>query len=240
MAYDKTQHHIVKLPAWRRRVLLITVLVGFGALFLRGIYLQSLHKEFLQQKGDARYSRNLVLQAHRGKITDRNGELLAISSPVESVWASPPDVEISKNQKLALAKLLTIKTKDIDKKITNRKREFVYLKRRISPELAAKVMSLEIPGVFLQREYKRFYPAGDVTAHLVGFTGIDDNGQEGFELAQNATLSGKAGSRRVIQDRQGHIVEDLEAVKVPQDGHDLVLSIDRRIQYLALESYQKP
>ncbi len=239
MAYDKTQHHIVKLPAWRRRVLLIAVLTLFAGLFMRGIYLQSLHKAFLQQKGDARYSRSLVLQAHRGKITDRNGELLAISSPVESVWASPPDVDINKKQKTALAKLLTIKTKDIDKKIANREREFVYLKRRVSPELAAKVMSLEIPGVFLQREYKRFYPAGDVTAHLVGFTGIDDNGQEGFELAQNSVLSGKAGSRRVIQDRQGHIVEDLEAVKVPQDGHDLVLSIDRRLQYLAFRELTK-
>jgi cell division protein FtsI (penicillin-binding protein 3) len=239
MAYNHPQHHIVKLPAWRRRVLLIGVLVLFAGLFMRGIYLQSLHKEFLQQKGDARYSRALVLQAHRGKITDRNGELLAISSPVESVWASPPDVEINKKQKTALAKLLTIKTKDIDKKIANREREFVYLKRRVSPDLAAKVMSLEIPGVFLQREYKRFYPAGDVTAHLVGFTGIDDNGQEGFELAQNSVLSGKAGSRRVIQDRQGHIVEDLEAVKVPQDGRDLVLSIDRRLQYLAFRELQK-
>ena len=239
MAYNKTQHHIVKLPAWRRRVLLIAVLIGFAGLFMRGIYLQSLHKAFLQQKGDARYSRTLVLQAHRGKISDRNGELLAISSPVESVWASPPDVMISKQQKNSLAKLLVIKTKDIDQKIANRKREFVYLKRRISPDLAAKVMSLEIPGVFLQREYKRFYPAGDVTAHLVGFTGIEDNGQEGFELAQNAELSGKAGSRRVIQDRQGHIVEDLEAVKVPQDGHDLVLSIDRRLQYLAFRELAK-
>ena len=239
MAYDKTQHHIVKLPVWRRRLLLIGVLALFAGLFMRGIYLQSLHKEFLQQKGDARYSRTLKLQAHRGRIMDRNGELLAISSPVESVWASPPDVTINQQQKAALAKLLSIKTKDIDKKIANRKREFVYLKRRISPDLAAKVMSLEIPGVFLQREYKRFYPAGDVTAHLVGFTGIDDNGQEGFELAQNSVLSGKAGSRRVIQDRQGHIVEDLEAVKVPQDGHDLVLSIDRRIQYLAFRELSK-
>ncbi len=239
MAYNHPQHHIVKLPAWRRRVLLIAVLALFAGLLMRGIYLQSLHKAFLQQKGDARYSRNLVLQAHRGKIVDRNGELLAISSPVESVWASPPDVEIDKHQKSALAKLLMMKTNDIDKKIANQEREFVYLKRRVSPELAAQVMSLEIPGVFLQREYKRFYPAGDVTAHLVGFTGIDDNGQEGFELAQNSLLSGKAGSRRVIQDRQGHIVEDLEAVKVPQDGHDLVLSIDRRIQYLAFRELSK-
>ncbi len=239
MAYNKTQHNIVKLPAWRRRVLLIAVLLGFAGLFMRGIYLQSLHKAFLQQKGDARYSRTLVLQAHRGKIIDRNGELLAISSPVESIWASPPDLEMTAQQKTTLAKLLVMKTADINKKVANTEREFVYLKRRISPDLAAKVMSLEIPGIFMQREYKRFYPAGDVTAHLVGFTGIDDNGQEGFELAQNSLLSGKAGSRRVIQDRQGHIVEDLEAVKVPQDGHDLVLSIDRRIQYLVFRELAK-
>lgn len=239
MAYNQPTHHIVKLPAWRRRLLLIILLGGFAGLFTRSIYLQSLHKDFLQQKGDARYSRTLVLQAHRGKITDRNGELLAISSPVESVWASPPDVKINASQKKQLAILLGIKTKDIDKKIANTQRGFVYIKRRVSPDLAAKVMSLKISGVFLQREYKRFYPAGDVTAHLVGFTGIDDKGQEGFELAQNAFLSGKAGMRKVIKDRQGRIVEDLEDVKVPQDGRDLVLSIDRRIQYLAFRELTK-
>ena len=239
MAYNQPTHHIVKLPAWRRRLLLIILLGGFAGLFARSIYLQSLHKDFLQQKGDARYSRTLVLQAHRGKITDRNGELLAISSPVESVWASPPDVKINASQKKQLAILLGIKTKDIDKKIANTQRGFVYIKRRVSPDLAAKVMSLKISGVFLQREYKRFYPAGDVTAHLVGFTGIDDKGQEGFELAQNAFLSGKAGMRKVIKDRQGRIVEDLEDVKVPQDGRDLVLSIDRRIQYLAFRELTK-
>lgn len=239
MAYNHPQHHIVKLPAWRRRVLLISVLVGFGGLLLRGIYLQSVHKAFLQQKGDARYSRTLVLQAHRGKITDRNGDLLAISSPVESVWASPPDVEINATQKAELAKLLGITKNEFDKKIANTEREFVYLKRRMSPSVAAKVMSLEVPGIFTEHEFKRFYPAGDVTAHVVGFTGVDDNGQEGFELAQNTALSGKAGERRVIKDRRGRIVEDLEAVKVPQDGHDLVLSIDRRIQYLAFRELAK-
>lgn len=232
MAYNPIQHHIVKLPSWRRRLLLICILLGFAGLFARAIYLQSLHKDFLQRKGDARYSRTLELQAHRGKITDRNGELLAISSPVESVWASPPDVKITAAQKIKLGQLLGIKSVEIDKKLANLERGFVYLKRRVSPDLAAKVMSLGISGVFLQREYKRFYPAGDVTAHLVGFTDINDKGQEGFELAQNALLSGKAGSRKVIKDRQGRIVEDLEDVKVPQDGRDLVLSIDRRIQYL--------
>ncbi len=239
MAYNSVQHQMVKLPVWRRRLLLIAILMGFTGLFARGIYLQSLHKEFLQQKGEARYSRTLSLQAHRGKITDRNGDLLAISSPVDSVWASPPDVKISKDQKLALTKLLGIKNKDIDKKFANLKREFVYLKRRVSPDLGEKVMSLKIPGVFLQREYKRFYPAGDVTAHVVGFTDINDIGQEGFELAQNSHLSGKAGSRKVIKDAKGRIVEDLEDVKVPQDGRDIVLSIDRRIQYLVFRELLK-
>jgi cell division protein FtsI (penicillin-binding protein 3) len=239
MLLKQSQHRMVKLPAWRRRLLLICVLIGFMGLFARGVYLQSLHKDFLQKKGDARYSRTLTLPAYRGKIVDRNDELLAISSPVESIWASPPDVDIDAKQKQALVKLLGLKAKEFDKKIANTQREFVYIKRRISPDLAAQVMSLEIPGIFIQREYKRFYPAGDVAAHVVGFTGIDDNGQEGFELAKNTHLSGKSGSRRVIKDRKGHIVEDLEAVKVPQDGHDLVLSIDRRIQYLAFRELSK-
>lgn len=239
MLLKQSQHRMVKLPAWRRRLLLIAILLGFLGLFARGVYLQSLHKDFLQKKGDARYSRTMTLPAYRGKIVDRNDELLAISSPVESIWASPPDMEINAKQKQALVKLLGLKTKEFDKKVANTQREFVYIKRRISPDLAAQVMSLEIPGIFMQREYKRFYPAGDVAAHVVGFTGIDDNGQEGFELAKNAHLSGKSGSRRVIKDRKGRIVEDLEAVKVPQDGHDLVLSIDRRIQYLAFRELTK-
>jgi cell division protein FtsI (penicillin-binding protein 3) len=231
----KANHNmnVVNLPAWRRRVLLIAVLAGFAALLGRSIYLQSFHKRFLQEKGDERYSRTLTLHAQRGKITDRYGELLAISSPVESVWASPPDVEITPSQTKKIADLLNIKPSDITKKLANNEREFVYLKRRISPELAAQVMKLGISGIYLQREYKRYYPGGEVTAHLVGFTGLDDVGQEGFELAMNDTLSGKEGSRRVIKDRAGHIIEDLQAVKVPQDGHDVVLSIDRRIQYLA-------
>lgn len=219
--------------------MLVAVLLGFLALFGRGLYLQGLHKDFLQKKGDARYSRTISLQAHRGKIVDRNNELLAISSPVESIWASPADVVVDQKQKRAISKLLNLKSGEFDKKIANTKREFVYIKRRVSPDLAAQVMALDVPGIFMQREYKRFYPAGDVTAHVVGFTGIDDNGQEGFELAKNSLLSGKSGSRRVIKDRKGHIVEDLEAVKVPQDGHDLVLSIDRRIQYLAFRELSK-
>jgi cell division protein FtsI (penicillin-binding protein 3) len=224
---------VVKLPAWRRRLLLVCVLIGFAALLGRSLYLQSFHKRFLQEKGDARYNRTLVLPSQRGKITDRHGELLAISSPVESIWANPSDVRIDGNQTQTIANLLSLKLDVVSKKLANSEREFVYLKRRVSPELAAEVMRLGVPGIYLQREYKRYYPAGEVTAHLVGFTGIDDQGQEGFELTMNKTLSGKSGSRKVIKDRAGHIIEDLEAVKVPQDGHDVVLSIDRRIQYLA-------
>ncbi len=230
---------VVKLPAWRRRLLLILVLMGFAALLGRGVYLQSFHKRFLQEKGDARYNRTLTLPSQRGKITDRHGELLAISSPVESVWANPSDVTISPSQSKRIADLLGLKAETVAKKLVNSEREFVYLKRRVSPELGAEVMKLGVSGVYLQREYKRYYPAGEVTAHLVGFTGIDDQGQEGFELVFNKELSGKSGSRRVIKDRAGHIIEDLEAVKVPQDGHDVTLSIDRRIQYLAYRELAK-
>jgi len=229
---------VVKLPAWRRRVLLVVVLLGFATLIGRGVYLQGIHKEFLQDKGDARYSRSIVLKSQRGKITDRNGELLAISTPVESVWASPPDVKINKEQTKQLAALLNLKIDVVKTKLANSEREFVYLKRRISPELAAKVMKLGIPGIDLQREYKRYYPSGDVSAHMVGFTGPGDKGSgdrglEGFELAKNAMLSGKDGGRRVIKDRAGHIIEDLQAVVVPQDGRDVALALDLRIQYLA-------
>ncbi|MDP2247810.1 MAG: penicillin-binding protein 2 [Nitrosomonadales bacterium] len=223
----------IKLPVWRRRLLLVAVLAGFAVLVGRSVYLQSTHKQFLQQKGDARYSRTLILPSHRGMITDRNGEPLAISTPVESIWASPPDLKMNDEQVKQLAKLLDLKADGISKKLANNPREFVYIKRRIPPELARQVMSLKIPGIFMQREYRRYYPAGEMSAHLVGFTGVDEIGREGFELAAQDWLSGKEGSRRVIKDRQGRIVEDLEAVKVPQDGKDLVLSIDRRIQYLA-------
>jgi cell division protein FtsI (penicillin-binding protein 3) len=227
------QPPVIKLPAWRRRVLLIVVMAGFAALLGRSIYLQSMHKGFLQKEGDARYSRSMKLPAHRGMITDRFGEPLAISTPVESIWASPPDVQATPQQISKMATLLKMKPAELNKKLANNPREFVYIKRRIPPELAKQVMQIGVPGVFMQREYRRYYPAGEVMAHLVGFTGIDENGQEGFELRYQDWLSGKSGSRRVIKDRQGHIVEDLEAVKVPQDGHDLVLSIDRKIQYLA-------
>lgn len=223
----------VRLPLWRAWLVVALLLLWFVALLMRSLYLQVMNNEFLVQKGDARYSRVIEISAHRGMITDRQGEPLAISTPVESVWASPQDIELGSEKKQRLAKLLDMSKTEIDKRLTDTSKEFAYLKRGVPPEQAAKVMELNIPGVFLQRGYRRYYPAGDVTAHILGFTGIDDNGQEGIELTYQQWLAGQVGSRRVIKDRPGHIIEDVESVKTPQEGRNLALSIDRKIQYLA-------
>ena len=223
----------LKFSPWRSRLLLMVLVGWFIALAARAVYLQGLHNDFLQEKGEARYARALTLTATRGMIVDRNNEPLAISTPVESVAASPADAEITAEQMVKLANLLELDLADIKRRFAETKREFVYLKRQLPPEHAAKVVELGIPGVFLQREYRRYYPAGEVTAHLIGFTDVDDKGQEALELAFESDLSGKAGSRRVIKDRRGHIVEDVESIRKPQDGAKLALSIDARIQYLA-------
>ncbi|HMK13447.1 MAG TPA: penicillin-binding protein 2 [Burkholderiales bacterium] len=230
---------VLRLPAWRSRLILLALVLWFCGLAGRAFYLQGMHNNFLQQKGDARYSRVIEITAHRGVITDRSGEPLAISTPVESVWASPADIEITSQKQKQLAKLLEIDNAEISKRLHETGREFVYLKRHLSPEDAAKVVQLKIPGVFLQREYRRYYPAGEVMAHLLGYTDVDDNGQEGLELAYQDWLAGKPGSRRVIKDRLGHIVEDVESIKVPQEGRTLVLSIDSKIQYLAYRELKK-
>jgi cell division protein FtsI (penicillin-binding protein 3) len=166
-------------------------------------------------------------------IVDRNGEPLAVSTPVESVWASPGDAKLSARQRARLAKLLRTSPQELQRRFIADEREFVYLKRQLPPDEAAKVVSLDLPGVFLKREYRRYYPAAEVTAHLLGFTSVDDKGQEGIELAYQEWLGGKPGSRRVIKDRLGRIVEDVESIAAPQQGKTLQLSIDSRVQYLA-------
>jgi cell division protein FtsI (penicillin-binding protein 3) len=221
------------LPAWRSRAVLLLLLAALGLLAGRAIYLQGLNNNFLQQKGESRYGRVIDLPATRGMITDRNREPLAISTPVESVWASAADIEITSAQMKRLAQLVELDVAEIEKRLADNKREFVYLKRHLPPEQAARVVELNIPGVFLQREYRRYYPGSEYTAHLIGFTDIDDRGQEALELAFDEQLAGKPGSRRVIKDRLGHIVEDVESIRTPQQGRDLVLSIDAKIQYLA-------
>ena len=221
------------LPAWRSRAMLLALLFALAMLAARALYLQGLNNDFLRQKGESRYGRVIDMPATRGMITDRNHEPLAISTPVESVWASAADIEIMPAQMQRLAQLLEMDPAEIKNRLVDTTREFVYLKRHLPPEQAAKVVELDVPGVFLQREYRRYYPGSEYFAHLVGITDIDENGQEGLELAFDEQLAGKPGSRRVIKDRLGHIVEDVESLRTPKPGSDLALSIDAKIQYLA-------
>jgi len=221
------------LPAWRSRFMLLVLLAAFAVLLGRAVYLQGLNNDFLRERGEARYARVLEMTAHRGIITDRHGEPLAVSTAVESVWASPDDVQVAPEQERQLAKLLGLSAAELRKRLEEKSRDFVYLRRQMPPDEAATVMRLHVPGIFLQREYRRYYPAGEVASHLVGFTSVDEAGQEGLELAQQKWLAGKPGSRRVIKDRLGHIVEDVEGIRAPQEGRDLRLSIDSKIQYLA-------
>jgi cell division protein FtsI (penicillin-binding protein 3) len=222
-----------KLPAWRSRLVLFLIFVAFVTLAGRALWLQGMSTDFLQKQGAARYARTLELPAIRGKITDRNGQVLASSLPVKAVWAIPDDVQEAPKEKLAeLAKLLNMSRAELNKKLDS-DRNFVYLKRQVEMDTVDKILKLKIPGIETRKEYKRFYPEGEVMAHVVGFTNIEDAGQEGMELSAQKTLAGVTGSRRVIKDRLGHIVEDIEAVREPHDGKDLTLSIDSKIQYIA-------
>lgn len=229
----------LRLPAWRSRLLLIGLLAWLAVLAGRALYLQGLHYDFLQRKGESRYSRAIEISATRGMIVDRNNQPLAISTPVESVAASPADIEITPEQTLKLAQLLGMDSGEVKRRLADSKREFVYLKRQLPPEQAERVVGLGIPGVFLQREYRRYYPAGEVTAHIIGFTGVDDNGQEALELAFDDVLAGKPGGRRVIKDRLGQIIEDVESIQQPQNGATLTLAIDTKLQYLTHRELKK-
>lgn len=222
-----------ELPGWRATALFVVLLAGLAGLFARSVYLQVMHDDFLQEKGNARYSRVIEVGAHRGMITDRNGEPLAVSTPVESVWASPANVEADNRQIRQLAQALGINADELKKRLSDISRDFVYLKRHLPPDQAGQVASLNLPGIFLQREYRRYYPAGEETAQILGFTGIDDNGLEGLELALQERLAGKSGSQRVIKDRRGRIVEDAGSLHAPRHGNDIALSLDSRVQHLA-------
>jgi cell division protein FtsI (penicillin-binding protein 3) len=221
------------LPPWRSRLLLVAFAGAFVFLLGRAVYLQGLHNDFLQAKGESRYSRVLEIPANRGRITDRNGEPIAISTPVKSVWAVPEEVRMDRRQLARLAALLELPPREIQKRLKDARGDFVFLKRQIPPETAARVAELRIPGLSESREYRRYYPGGDVMAHVLGFTGVDDSGQEGVELAFQDQLAGKPGSRRVIKDRLGQIVEDVESIRAAQNGRDLTLALDARIQNVA-------
>lgn len=219
---------------WRSRVVLIGFALAAVGLVARAVDLQVLDSGFLRGQADARHVRVVEMPAHRGMITDRHGEPLAVSTPVDSVWVDPGELEKAGDRLPELAEALDLSMNELARKIAPRvEREFVYLKRRMPPEEARKVLDLGLPGVHLQREYKRYYPAGEVTSHVVGFTDIDDRGQEGLELAYDEWLSGTDGSKRVIRDRLGRHVANVESVQQPRPGGELTTSLDLRLQYLA-------
>ena len=222
----------LRLPAWRSRLMAMIILGSFGLLLGRSFYLQILNTDFLQEKGESRYRRDLEVSASRGRIADRNGDVLAISTPMKSIWAIPSDARLTPQQVRQLAQLLEVDGKELSRKLASDK-TFVFLQRQVPPDIADTVAALKLPGIGQNKEYRRYYPTGEMTAHMVGFTGVDDKGLEGVELAYQGQLLGRAGSRSVIKDRRGQIVEDVGSIKPPQDGKDIRLALDSKIQYLA-------
>lgn len=229
-------------PVNHFRLLVVVGIVFAVAVVMiwRAVDLHVLNKSFLQSQGNARYMRTMPVAAHRGVITDRYGDPLAVSTPVDSVWINPAEFMTARTSWNKLTQLLSLKIEKIERLVLQReKREFVYLKRHIRPELGEKVAALNIAGVYLQREYRRYYPAGEVAAHVLGFTNIDDAGQEGLELAYNDWLRGESGRKMVIKDRLGRTIKHVESIEAAQPGKDLTLSIDRRLQYLTYRELKR-
>jgi len=222
----------LSLPPWRSRLLALLLLASFVVLIGRAFYLQIVNNDFLQEKGESRYRRDIEISASRGRIADRHGDVLAISTPMKSIWAIPPAATLTPEQNRQLAALLETDGKQLARKLDTDK-TFVFLRRQIPPEVADQVAALKLPGIGQNKEYRRFYPTGEMTAHMVGFTGVDDTGLEGVELAFHGQLLGQPGSRSVIKDRRGQIVEDVGSIKSPQDGQDIRLALDSKIQFLA-------
>jgi cell division protein FtsI (penicillin-binding protein 3) len=236
VAFSRSPVLAVRLPDWRSRLVLFALFLAFAALAARAVWLQGMSTRFLQKQGASRYERTLELPATRGKILDRNGLVLASSLPVKAVWAIPEDVKQSPPEKLRqLAALLDMPEVELMRKLDS-DRSFVYLKRQVEMDVIAKIEKLGIDGIDTRKEYKRYYPQNEVMAHMVGFTNVEDIGQEGIELAQQKSLVGQTGSRRVIKDRLGRIVEDVGLSRDPHDGKDITLSVDSKLQYIAYQS----
>lgn len=220
----------------RLYLVLLFLTLGASALVVRAVDLQLVRKEFYQRQGDARFLRDIEIPTSRGQILDRNGEPLAVSTPVESLWANPPVLMEHADRIPELAQALGVDAQALQARIAEKaaaKREFDYLRRHLNPARADQIMALDIPGINKIREFRRYYPAGEIVSHVLGYTNIDDRGQEGLELAFDEWLAGAPGSQRVIRDRRGRVVENVELVRAPVPGKDLILSIDRRLQYLA-------
>ena len=225
-----------KTPVWRSKFVVAAIAVAFVGLAGRAAYVQVFGNSFFQKQGQVRFARTLELPANRGRILDRNGLILASSVPAPSIWAIPEDVEASKQQIQALAKLLDMPLNELNKKLADDDKNFVWIKRQVDDAVAQKIAALAIKGIYQRKEYKRQYPEGETAAHVIGFTDVEDQGIAGIEIAYNKELKGRAGSRRVIKDRMGRVVEDTREQIPPVDGQDLQLSIDSKMQFVA---YQK-
>ncbi len=230
----ETKEHTARRFVARATLVALFFALMAVSLAARAVHLQVFNRDFLNREGDTRHLRTETILAHRGTITDRNGEPLAISTPVDSIWANPKEFAPAVDAVPQLARALNVDPQMLMRRITrSMDKEFVYLKRHLSPEKAAEVMALKLPGIDVQREYRRYYPAGEVAGHLIGFTDIDDEGQEGLELAFNHWLAGESGAKRVLKDRLGRSVENVESIRPARQGKDLRASIDLRIQYVA-------
>ena len=225
-----------KTPVWRSKFIVAGIALAFVGLASRAAYVQVFGNDFFQRQGEVRFARTLELPASRGRILDRNGLILASSVPAPSIWAIPEDVDATPIQLAALAVLLEMPLAELNKKLANEDKNFVWIKRQVDDLVAQKISALGIKGLYQRKEYKRQYPEGETAAHVVGFTNVEDHGQEGVELTFNKELSGRAGSRRVIKDRLGRVVEDVGERVPPLDGKDIQLSVDSKVQFVA---YQK-
>jgi cell division protein FtsI (penicillin-binding protein 3) len=223
----------IDLQRWRMRVVMILLFGGFAALTARATYLQTWQNDFLNKEGGKRVNRVVEIPAHRGMITDRRGEPLAISTPVESIWINPQEAQATPQQMQALATLLDADPDALRRSFSDKKKSFVYLRRQMPPEIAAEVMALNIKGINSTPDYRRYYPSGEVMAQVVGVTGVQDQGLEGLEVVYESWLDGEPGAKRVLKDRLGNTVEDLELLRLPKHGRDLTLSINLQLQYLA-------
>ena len=227
-----------QFAVWRVRAVAYGLLLGFVVLAGRGVYLQVVQRDDLTRRGDARTTRDLVLPAHRGRLLDREGAVLASSIPARGVFAFPDQVELTAPQRDGLAKALNLRPKDVDRKLDT-ERDLVFLARGVTPEQGQLIAALKIPGVAIQTEFKREYPSQEVMGQVLGITNVDDLGQEGIELAQNDWLSGKPGLRRVTIDRRGSVVEEHGSMRTPQQGRDLQLALDSRVQHLAFRELKR-
>jgi len=239
IAYTSSPLLATPTPVWRSKLIVGLMAMAFAGLIGRAVYIQVVGNDFFQKQGEVRYGRTLVLPASRGRILDRNGVVLATSIPAPSVWAVPEDVDRNPDNLRKLARLLGIPLTELNKKLQDEDKTFVWLRRQVDESVWREIEALKIKGIYQSREYKRHYPDGEASAHVVGFTNVEDRGQEGMELTFDQQLAGRDGSRRVIKDRMGRVVEDVGEWVKPVDGRDLQLSLDSKVQFFAYQTLKE-